>query len=87
MTALKFAGITLDTITMEARLPENELQKCKELLTYFQKRRKVTLRELQSFTGLLNFTCSVVLPGRAFLRRLFDLTKGVRRPHHRIRLS
>ncbi|XP_044179321.1 uncharacterized protein LOC122960856 [Acropora millepora] len=87
VTALKFAGITLDTINMEARLPEDKLQKCKELLTDFQKRRKVTLRELQSLTGLLNFTCSVVLPGRAFLRRLFDLTKGVRRPHHRIRLS
>ena len=87
VTALKFAGITLDTINMEARLPEDKLQKCKELLTDFQKRRKVTLRELQSLTGLLNFTCSVVLPGRAFLRRLFDLTKGARRPHHRIRLS
>ena len=86
-TTLQFAGITLDTINMEARLPEVTLQKCRELLTDFHKRRKVTLRELQSLTGLLNFTCSVVLPGRAFLRRLFDLTKGVRRPHHRLRLT
>ena len=74
VTTLQFAGITLDTINMEARLPEVKLQKCRELLTDFHKRRKVTLRELQSLTGLLNFTCSVVLPGRAFLRRLFDLT-------------
>ena len=86
-TTLQFAGITLDTINMEARLPEVKLQKCRELLTDFQKRRKVTLRELQSLTELLNFTCSVVLPGRAFLRRLFDLTKGVRLAHHRIRLT
>ena len=57
------------------------------MLTDFHKRQKFTLRELQSLTGLLNFTCSVVSLGRAFLRRLFDLTKGVRRPHHRIRLS
>ncbi|XP_078345299.1 uncharacterized protein LOC144630809 isoform X2 [Oculina patagonica] len=27
------------------------------------------------------------VPGRAFLRRLIDLTVGVRRPHHRIRLG
>ena len=87
MTTLQFAGVTLDTTDMEARLPEFKLQKCRELSTDFHKRRKVTLRELQSLTGLLNFTCSVVLPGRAFLRRLFDLTKGVGCPHHRIRLT
>ena len=86
-TTLQFAGITLDSVKMEARLPEEKLQKCRTLLTGFHKRRKVTLRELQSLLGLLNFTCSVVLPGRAFLRRLIDLTKGVRRPHHRIRLA
>lgn len=68
-------------------MPEDKLQKCHLLLESFRKRRKVTLRELQSLIGLLNFTCSVIVPGRAFLRRLIDLTVGVRRPHHRIRLS
>ena len=87
LTTLQFAGITLDTINMAARLPEVKLQKCREVLTDFHKRRKVSLRELQSLTRLPNFTCSVVLLGRAFLRRLFDLTKGVCNPHHRIRLS
>lgn len=87
LTTLQFAGITLDTLEMEARLPEDKLEKCKTLLSDFQKRRKVTLKELQSLVGLLNFTCSVVLPGRAFLRRLIDLTKGVRKPHHRIRMN
>lgn len=86
-TVLPFVGITLDTINSEARLPEDKLQKCRTLLTAFYKRRKVTLRELQSLIGLLNFTCSVVLPGRAFLRRIIDLTKGLQRPHHRIRLT
>ena len=37
--------------------------------------------------GILNFTCSVVLPGRAFLRRLVDLTTGVRLPRYRIRIT
>lgn len=37
--------------------------------------------------GLLNFTCLVVVPGRAFLRRMIDLTKGVKKPHHHIYLS
>ena len=84
---IQFAGITLDSINQEARLPEDKLQKCRLLLESFCKRRKVTLRELQSLIGLLNFTCSVIVPGRAFLRRLIDLTIGGRRPHHRIRLT
>ena len=29
----------------------------------------------------------MVVPGRAFLRRMIDLTKGVNKPHHHIRLS
>lgn len=87
LTVMQFAGITLDTIKMEARLPADKLQKCTALLGVFQSRRKVKLKELQSLIGLLNFTCSVVLPGRAFLRRLIDLTKGVHYPHHYIRIT
>ena len=86
-TTLQFAGITLDSVMQEARLPVDKLRKCRMLLRTFYKRRKVTLRELQSLLGLLNFTCSVIVPGRAFLRRMIDLTKGAKRPYHRIRLS
>ena len=86
-TSLQFAGITVDSVLQEARLPEDKLRKCHTLLTSFYSRRKVTLKELQSLIGLLNFTCSVILPGRAFLRRLIDLTIGPKHPHHRIRLS
>jgi len=85
-TTLQFAGITLDTINMEARLPDEKLQKCNAQLLAMHKRRKTTLKELQSLIGLLNFTCSVVLPGQAFPRRLIDLTKGVSLPHHHIRI-
>ena len=81
-TTLQFAGITLDSLTMEARLPVDKLQKSE-----FLRKRSVTLRELQSLIGLLNFACSVIVPGRAFLRRLIDLTTGIQRPTHHIRLT
>ena len=84
---ISFAGIELDSILMEARLPQEKLVKCQALISAFLKRRKVSLQEIQSLTGLLNFACSVVVPGRAFLRRLIDLTLGVKRPHFLIRLS
>ena len=81
---LSFAGIGLDTMRMEARLPDDELEKCKTLISTFLRRKKVKLRELQS---LLNFACSVVVQGCAFLRRLIDLTKGVQSAHHFIRFN
>lgn len=37
--------------------------------------------------GLLNFACKVVVPGRAFLRRLINLTIGTQNPIHRIRIT
>ena len=86
-TTLQFAGITLDSVSQEARLPDDRLQKCQLLLRQFNLWRKVSLRELQSLLGLLNFTCSIVVPGRAFLRRMIDLTRGTQRSHHRIRLT
>lgn len=84
---ISFAGIELDAVRFEGRLPEEKLIRCKDILSDFLKRKKATLRELQSLIGLLNFACSVILPGRAFLRRLIDLTCGVRHPTHRIRLT
>ena len=86
-TALQFAGITLDTVSMEVRLPDDKLDKCREQLSFFCSRKSVTLKELQSLIGLLNFACSVVVPGRAFLRRFIDLTKGIWQPTYHVRLT
>ena len=47
----------------------------------------MSLKELQSLIGLLTFACCVVVPGRAFLRRLIDQTKGIRKSHHHVRLT
>ena len=64
-------------MSMEARLPEDKLAQCRSLLRLFLSRQKVTFRELQSLIGVLNISCSVIGPGRAFLRRLIDLTMGI----------
>jgi hypothetical protein len=86
-TIMTFLGIELDTIAMEARLSLDKVLKIKNSLSEMRMRRKVTLRELQSLIGLLNFACCVVQPGRTFLRRLIDRTKGIQQPHFHIRLN
>lgn len=72
---------------MESRLPMEKVNQIFTLLQTFSKRKKVTLKELQSLLGLLNFACSVVYAGRTFLRRLYDLTCGISKPYHKIRLT
>ncbi|KAK3107807.1 hypothetical protein FSP39_022643 [Pinctada imbricata] len=86
-TKLTIYGIEVDSIAMESRLPEDKLYRLRSLLQDVVHRKKLTLQELQSIIGLLNFACLVVPPGRAFLRRLIDLTCNVHKPFHFIRLN
>lgn len=86
-TCIEFMGIVIDTAAMEARLPQDKIDKCRNQLQTFLIREKATLKELQSLIGLLSFACKVVRPGRAFLRRLIDLTMGLKHPSHFRRLT
>ena len=76
---MTFLGIELDTIQQSSRVPEVKLVDLQK--------NKVTLKELQEVVGHLNFACKVIAPGRAFLRRLCDAMSGLKKPHHRCRLS
>ena len=51
---LIFLGIEFDTVAMELRLPNEKL------VELFVQSKKVTLRQLQSLIGLLNFACQLV---------------------------
>ena len=84
---MSFLGIELDVVKMEARLPADKLIKCEALVAAALRASRFSLRELQSLIGSLNFACRVVSPGRAFLRRLINLTIGKTSPYYRIRLT
>ena len=86
-TIITVHGIELDTVKWEARLPADKIQKLQSSIANMRKCRYVTLQQLQSVIGLLNFVCRVISPGRAFLRRLINLTIGISRPAHHIRLN
>ena len=84
---LTFLGIELDTLLMTARLPADKLQKYRNTIISLMAQSKVTLRELKSIIGMLQFATTVVTPGRPFLRRLYDLTIHANKPHYYIRLN
>ena len=69
------------------RLPPEKLLKLKEQLLWWKDRRSCTKSDLQSLAGSLQHACKVVRPGRTFLRRVFELLRGVHQSYHFIRLS
>lgn len=86
-TQLELHGILVDTVAWTISLPEDKLADAKQKLERIRKRRTVPLRELQSLLGTLSFATKVVAPGRAFLRRLYDLTLGFVNPFRHITLN
>ena len=86
-TCTNLYGIEVDTKQMVARLTDGKLAKAIEAVNSMAGKGKVQMKELRSAIGFLSFVCKVVMPGRPFLRRLWDLTKGGAKPHHHIRLS
>ena len=84
---IEFLGIILDSQKMEARLPPDKLNRLSIELDAWHIKKSATLQELQSLIGTLNFACKVIPPGRAFLQRIINLTRGVPKPHHHIRLT
>lgn len=81
-TKVEVYGLLVDTISQEVSLPQDKLRKLKENIKGLSGVRTIPVRQLQSILGLLNYASYVIAPGRAFLRRLFDLLKGHRKTHH-----
>lgn len=86
-TQLELHGILVDTVAWTMSLPQDKTTNALASLRTLYKRRSVTLKELQSLIGTLNFATKVVLPGRAFLRRLIDLTVGIHNQNRHIDLK
>ena len=86
-SAITLHGIEVDTVNQTLALPPDKVASLRQKLINLAKRKKTTLKEMQSLIGSLNFACRAIAPGRAFLRRLIDLTRGKTRANHRIRIT
>ena len=86
-SCLVFLGIELDTQQWIVRLPDIKLRRLQEEIRKWESKKACTKRELLSLIGQLQHACCVVRPGRSFLRRMIDLSKGVRKLHHKGRLN
>ena len=59
-TLLTFLGIEIDSEMMIKRLPEEKIESVKQPLRKHKNKKSITLWELQSIIGLLNFACDVL---------------------------
>ena len=87
---LTFLGLMIDSINQRVCIPIDKLDKALDLINFFlnKRNRKITVNQVQSITGFLNFLCKCVVPGRPFLRRLYNLTANVKlQPHHHVRIT
>ena len=80
-TSLTFLGLSIDTTSQEASLPQDKVNAyscaAEALLTLSH----CSLRQLKSVIGQLQFACSVIPSGRCFLRRLHNLTSHKNNPN------
>lgn len=86
-TEIVFLGLQINTKEMIVRIPKGKIEeiviKVKEIL----QKQKVTLKVMQSLIGTLNFACRAIIPGRPFIRRLINATKGLSKPFHHLRIT
>lgn len=56
-------GILVDTVHMQARLPDDKLSRLSDLVESFARKRTACLKLFQSLLGHLSFACRVIGPG------------------------
>lgn len=86
-TTITFLGIEIDSIKQELRLPREKLDRLGQLVHEWEGKKACTRQELESLIGTLQHACTVIGPGKSFLRRMITLLKVASRRHHHIRLN
>ena len=87
---LVFLGLLIDMINQVVCIPQDKVNKALTQIEYFLDRthKKTTVERAQEICGLLNFLCKCVIPGRAFVTRLYSMQgKYGMKPHHHVRIT
>ena len=86
-TVLVFLGLLLDTQRQLVCIPTDKIAKAIELVNWFLSKKKATLLQFQKLCGNLNFLCRCIVPGRAFLRRLYVAGNPQLKQHHHLKIT
>lgn len=84
---LTFLGLELDSQEMVIRIPLIKIREVIQKIEFLLSKKSVTLKEMQSVIGSLNFCCRAIVVGRPFCRRLINSTCGIKRSYHHVRIN
>ena len=74
-TQVVFLGVLLDGRFAILIIPEEKRLKAENAVQCVVGKRKVTIKQIQCLTGLLNFLNKCIVPGRVFTRRMYAKLK------------
>ena len=84
---LSFLGITIDTVKMEARLPNDKLDRIRRLVYTWLHKKKATKQEILSLVGLLQHATKIFRSGRTFVSRMYATAAKLSQMHYFTRLN
>ncbi|VDI13266.1 Hypothetical predicted protein [Mytilus galloprovincialis] len=89
LTGLKwtFLGIIIDTRELTLTMPPEKQSDFYNLLLSFQKRKRASIKQIQSLCGKLNWACQMVKGGRTFLRRLINSISSAQNRNDKVLLN
>lgn len=82
LKVIEYLGIILDFGKMEARLPEEKVNRISKLLDTCMVKKSCTKRELLQLLGHLNFVTRVIVPGRTFVSYLLTIATSAKELEH-----
>lgn len=83
-----FLGLVLDGKNRSIGIPEAKVVKALNQIDLIDDSKKAMILQLQRITGLLNFFCRAIVPGRAFTRRLYAaFSHSNLKQHHHVRVT
>ena len=86
-TCLEYLGIILDKEKLEARLPQDKVNRICEFIKIILHKYSCTKRELLQLLGHMNFATSVIIPGRSFVSYLIELSTSVKELHYYVHIN
>ncbi|XP_078142279.1 uncharacterized protein LOC144539879 [Centroberyx gerrardi] len=76
-TSIEFLGITLDSISFQASLPSEKIQRITLLLSNYLLADRCTKRQLLALLGHLNYAIRIIPQAKSFLSNLLTKAVGV----------
>ena len=84
---ITFLGLLIDCVNQRICIPLDKIKKAIDLVEFMLNKanKKATVLQFQRLCGTLNFLCKCIVPGRAFVTRLYP--PGHLKQHHHIRIT